>query len=121
MHGAHAAGLIHRDLKPENVMGARDGAALEVKLLDLGLVKVRADELRLSASMTAEGVVMGTLGYMAPEQRLGREVDERADIYSIGVMLHEALTGQRPDGDPRAILARIVCTRPGQPRTRSKH
>jgi serine/threonine-protein kinase len=107
IEAAHAAGLVHRDLKPENVMGSRHGGTLEVKLLDLGLVKVRADELRRSATMTAEGVVMGTLGYMAPEQLLGREVDERADIYSIGIMLFEALTGRRPDADPRGSEPRI--------------
>ena len=104
---AHAAGLVHRDLKPENVMGARTNGQLDVKLLDLGLVKVRTDQAGLTATMTAEGVVMGTLGYMAPEQLLGREVDERADIYSFGIMTFEALTGQRPLGDGRDNVYRL--------------
>ena len=114
---AHAAGLVHRDLKPENVMGARTNGQLDVKLLDLGLVKVRADQAGLTATMTAEGVVMGTLGYMAPEQLLGREVDERADIYSIGIMVFEALTGQRPLGDGRTSQSDAYRLRGSDPTT----
>jgi hypothetical protein len=90
---AHAAGIIHRDLKPENVMGRRDASgALTVKILDLGLVKLRTGDPPVSGSMTAEGMIMGTPGYMAPEQSLGREVDHRTDIYAIAIMLVEALT-----------------------------
>jgi Serine/threonine protein kinase len=87
---------VHRDLKPENVMGHRDDSGmLAVKILDLGLVKLRAEEQLLSGSMTAEGIIMGTPDYMAPEQLLGQPVDARTDIFSIGVMLLEALTGAR--------------------------
>jgi hypothetical protein len=93
---AHARGIVHRDLKPENVMGHRDeSGVLAVKVLDLGLVKLRAEEQLLSGTMTAEGVIMGTPDYMAPEQLLGQPVDPRADIFAIGVMLLEALTGSR--------------------------
>jgi eukaryotic-like serine/threonine-protein kinase len=93
---AHARGIVHRDLKPENVMGYRDPSGmLAVKILDLGLVKLRAEEQLLSGTMTAEGVIMGTPDYMSPEQLLGHDVDHRADIFALGVMLLEALTGHR--------------------------
>ncbi len=93
---AHVRGIVHRDLKPENVMGHRDDSGvLAVKILDLGLVKLRAEEQLLSGTMTAEGVIMGTPDYMAPEQLLGQPVDARTDIFAIGVMLLEALTGAR--------------------------
>ena len=93
---AHVRGIVHRDLKPENVMGHRDDSGvLAVKILDLGLVKLRAEEQLLSGTMTAEGVIMGTPDYMAPEQLLGQPVDPRTDIFAIGVMLLEALTGAR--------------------------
>jgi len=93
---AHVRGIVHRDLKPENVMGHRDDSGvLAVKILDLGLVKLRAEEQLLSGTMTAEGVIMGTPDYMAPEQLLGQPVDPRTDIFAIGVMLLEALTGGR--------------------------
>jgi GAF domain-containing protein len=105
---AHARGMVHRDLKPENIMGHRDEAGvLAVKILDLGLVKLRAEEQLLSGTMTAEGVIMGTPDYMAPEQLLGQPVDPRTDIFSIGVMLLEALTGARTTrgGDLPSSLA----------------
>lgn len=93
---AHTRGIVHRDLKPENVMGHRDDSGmLAVKILDLGLVKLRVEEQLLSGTMTAEGVIMGTPDYMAPEQLLGQPIDARADIFAIGVMLLEALTGAR--------------------------
>jgi GAF domain-containing protein len=93
---AHVRGIVHRDLKPENVMGHRDvSGLLAVKILDLGLVKLHAEEQQLSGTMTAEGVIMGTPDYMAPEQLLGQSVDARTDIFAIGVMLLEALTGAR--------------------------
>jgi serine/threonine protein kinase len=93
---AHANGIVHRDLKPENVMGARNSAgALDVKILDLGLAKLRAQEQQEPETMTQEGLVMGTPDYMSPEQLLGREVDQRSDLFAVGVMLLEALTGRR--------------------------
>jgi eukaryotic-like serine/threonine-protein kinase len=94
---AHAAGIVHRDLKPENVMGGRlPSGALVVKILDLGLAKFGRDDPRFSGTMTATGLAVGTLGYMSPEQRRGGDVDERTDVYAVGVMVVEALTGQRP-------------------------
>jgi eukaryotic-like serine/threonine-protein kinase len=95
---AHEQGVVHRDLKPENVLGARQvSGSLVVKILDFGLAKIRPLPTgTASHSLTEPGVVLGTLAYMAPEQLVGREVDQRADIYSSGVILVEMMTGCRP-------------------------
>jgi hypothetical protein len=97
MKVAHHVGIIHRDLKPENIliMKQDDGRAL-VKILDFGLAKIKLLDSGESKSLTAPGTVLGTLTYMSPEQIAGGEVDERTDIFSIGVMLIEALTGEQP-------------------------
>jgi serine/threonine protein kinase len=94
---AHDAGVLHRDLKPDNVWLAAqpDGQPL-VKLLDFGLAKLRSLEQGGDASLTLPGTVLGTPGYMAPEQLAAQEADERSDIFSLGVMVVEALTGSRP-------------------------
>jgi len=84
---AHRAGIAHRDLKPANVMLLPDGT---VKLLDFGLAKVR------DLSLTKSGVVVGTVSYMSPEQVQGQPTDERADLWAIGVILYEMMTGSRP-------------------------
>jgi hypothetical protein len=95
VEAAHAAGIVHRDLKPENVLLTDDGRRT-VKLLDFGLAKMRNVDVAESTSLTAPGTVMGTFGYMSPEQLSGGEVDERADVFSLGVMVYEALVGQKP-------------------------
>ena len=93
---AHAKGLVHRDLKPENVFLLEDG---QVKILDFGLVRQVEPETASGATETFahtdSGVVMGTIGYMAPEQVRGQTVDARADIFALGAVLYEMLSGRR--------------------------
>jgi hypothetical protein len=92
---AHASGVVHRDLKPENVFIARDAGGVEVvKVLDFGLAKLMLAED--SRSLTATGSVMGTLSYMSPEQLSGKPIDERTDVFALGVIGLECLTGRNP-------------------------
>jgi serine/threonine-protein kinase len=106
---AHEHGIVHRDLKPENIFLARlpDGR-VQPKLLDFGIAKLKnARDLRL----TSAGSVMGSPLYMAPEQARGEDVDERADIWALCVVLYEAMTGQPPfNGDDRASVMHAVAT-----------
>ncbi|MBI2571996.1 MAG: protein kinase [Candidatus Schekmanbacteria bacterium] len=93
LHHVHGHGLVHRDLKPGNVLVTEDGA---VKLMDFGLVSAASAGLNL----TVPGQLLGTILYMSPEQISGQDVDLRADLYSVGVLLFELLTGRRPfDGE----------------------
>jgi len=105
LSAAHGAGIVHRDLKPANVMLLPDGT---VKILDFGLA--RAKDLSLTASRTA----LGTVSYMAPEQILGRSLDGRADLWALGVVLYEMLTGARPFAGEEAmsVAQAIVHTEP---------
>jgi hypothetical protein len=95
---AHRARIVHRDLKPENILVSRaeGGAGTRVRLLDFGLAKVLRADGGEAQTMTAPGLVMGTFGYMPPEQLSGGEVDERSDLFSVAVCCAEALTGERP-------------------------
>jgi eukaryotic-like serine/threonine-protein kinase len=93
---AHEEGIIHRDLKPENVVRQRpEHGPPVVKILDFGIARVRPIETA-GDRLTETGTVLGTLGYMSPEQLLGREADARSDLFSVGVMVVEALTGRWP-------------------------
>jgi eukaryotic-like serine/threonine-protein kinase len=105
---AHDAGIVHRDVKPENVMLVRKGEDPEfVKVLDFGIARFNPQEGRDQGQpLTRLGTVMGTPEYMAPEQALGEPVTARSDLYSLGVLLYEMLTGVRPfDGDTMAMLS----------------
>ncbi len=98
LYGKRYQGVIHRDLKPGNIMVARDGIA---KLMDFGIAKPMTASIH-----TMEGMVMGTMQYLAPEQLDGKEVDVRADLYSLGTVLYEMLTGVR--AFPEEKLGKLV-------------
>lgn len=95
---AHNEGIVHRDLKPENIFLCRQGEFLDYpKVLDFGLAKVTERQMRPgSIQLTQEGMVFGTPEFMSPEQAQGKSLDARSDIYSLAVILYEALTGKLP-------------------------
>ena len=97
---AHGQGLVHRDMKPENVMiESRDGRDF-VKVLDFGIAKiVSGDAAKKGPALTAFGQTVGTLEFMSPEQLRGHDLDGRSDVYAIGIMAYEMLTGELPFGD----------------------
>ncbi len=110
---AHQRGITHRDLKPANIMVSRDG---RLKVLDFGLAKLKEDARLIgeagmpTASLTGEGRIVGTVAYMSPEQAEGKPVDQRSDVFSLGVILYEIATGVRPfKGDTHmSILSAII-------------
>ncbi|MDQ4145432.1 MAG: protein kinase [Actinomycetota bacterium] len=106
---AHEQGILHRDIKPANVWLAKDGTP---KLGDFGLAAGRKD-----VKLTSEGMMLGTVAYMSPEQATGKEVDVRSDLYSFGAMLYEAATGRPPfaGDDAVAIISQQINTAPVAP------
>lgn len=114
LSAAHAADVIHRDLKPENVMRTPAGGC---KILDFGLARISAGSLeptRETRSQLTAGMVVGTVGYMAPEQLEGKEVDFRADIFAFGTLLYELATGVHPfqAGSSASTIANILTAEP---------
>jgi len=108
---AHDIGVVHRDIKPENIY--LHGGDELVKVLDFGMAKLLQPIGELPRSGTMEGVVLGTPEYMAPEQALGLQVDRRADVYAVGLMLYELLTGARPfTGDTFGKLLVQITSKP---------
>jgi len=131
---AHEHGVIHRDLKPANIMVAGES---RVKVLDFGLAKASAalsgsgaGSHLVTAQQTDEGIIVGTCSYMSPEQACARDVDARSDIFSLGIVFYEMLTGRRPfGGDSQSevlsaiikdVPAPVADLRPGVPRELSR-
>ena len=108
---AHERGIVHRDVKPSNVMVAHDGNA---KITDFGIARMASSAVR-----TQTGMVMGSPKYMSPEQVMGRQTDQRSDIFSLGVMLYEMLTGQAPfvGENINAIMYQTLNATPAPPGT----
>ena len=106
---AHEQEVVHRDVKPANIMITRSGL---VKIMDFGIARMRASEIR-----TQTGVLLGSPSYLSPEQVLGKRADHRSDIFSLGIVLYEMLTGERPfsGAEITAIMYQIVHVSPRAP------
>jgi hypothetical protein len=113
---AHAQGIVHRDLKPDNVFLARvpSEPVPMVKVLDFGIAKAVDGDRRIDQFETLDGTVFGTPRYMSPEQAAGKTLDPRSDLYSVGIMLYELLTGNPPfvDMDAVVVMARHIREEP---------
>ena len=104
---AHNAGVIHRDIKPANIMRLKDG---RVKVTDFGIAKV------MDSAKTRTGIVMGTPSYMSPEQVGGKKIDGRSDMFSLGIVFYEMLTGRKPfDGENLTALMYAIAKAPFTP------
>lgn len=121
---AHDRGIVHRDMKPENIfvlkssidaVAAGDAKRLAIKVLDFGISKAGGGE---RTHLTKTGVIMGTPSYMAPEQARGKQVDHRADVYSVGACLYFMITAKRPfdSEDPTSTISMVLTQDPQRPR-----
>ena len=124
---AHERGIVHRDMKPENIFvlkssiealtanNGKNNKTLSVKVLDFGISKAGGKQ---NTHLTRTGVIMGTPSYMAPEQARGKQVDHRADIYSLGACLYHMVTGRRPfdSDDPTSTISMVLTQDPIRPR-----
>lgn len=99
---AHERGIVHRDIKPSNIM-LRPSERVNVKVLDFGIAKVVNQAVESSPNITVAGTIVGTPHYMSPEQGLAKELDARSDIYSLGVVIYEMLSGERPFEAPSTL------------------
>ncbi len=111
---AHSHGIVHRDLKPANIFLTRDG---QVKILDFGLATSQELEGSVESSvdtLTEPGAILGTLGYMSPEQVAGENVDDRSDIFALGCVLYEMITAERAfaRSSAREMIAAILHEHP---------
>jgi serine/threonine-protein kinase len=106
LHAAHEKGILHRDIKPENCFRIKRGANRDfIKVLDFGLAKVVTDDPGMETSLTAVGGVIGTPEYMSPERVRGEKLDERSDVYAVGILLYEVCTGCVPfSGDHYTLV-----------------
>ncbi len=111
---AHEKGIVHRDMKPENVFLTGDMAAPIAKVIDFGISKIKDSG---SSNLTKTGMIMGTPAYMAPEQARGEKVDLRVDVYAVGAILYNMLTGRRPfeKNDPTATITAVLLEEPERP------
>jgi len=117
---AHALGIVHRDLKPANIhLERRDGDSDFVKVLDFGIAKVmHGSGIDDGSDLTRVGQAIGTLEYMSPEQIIGGEVDGRSDLYTLGVIAYEMITGRRPFADatgPTSLMTALMTRTPVPP------
>lgn len=108
LDAAHHAGVIHRDIKPDNIMVAGAGASEQIKLMDFGIARLR--DTGNASQITRAGLIVGTPAYMAPEQIEGSEVSDKTDIYALGVVLYEMLSGNVPfkAATPGAVLIKQI-------------
>lgn len=120
LHAAHEKGILHRDVKPENCFRIKRGANRDfIKVLDFGLAKILGSQAGIETSLTGTGRVIGTAEYMSPEQIRGEKLDPRSDVYSVGVVLYEMMTGCVPFAADHytLVLDQQLHAQPVPPRT----
>lgn len=112
LHYAHLEGFVHRDIKPENILFAADGG---FRLTDFGIAKTQESNIK-----TQQGIILGSPGYMSPEQASGEALDLRSDIYSLGITLYQMVTGKIPfEGETSQVLIKHITQPPESPRLRN--